>query len=55
MSQKASVANGEVGHAGPYGGVLLGLAGAIAMGIGAAGDDLGGWRSLAASRSVSGC
>ena len=46
MMHKSNVSTGEAGHAGPYGGVLLGVAGAVAIGIGAAGDDLG-WLAIA--------
>jgi len=37
---------GDEGHAGPLPGMLLGAVGAILLGIGAAGDDLG-WLAIA--------
>ncbi|MEX2246133.1 MAG: hypothetical protein WEC75_05555 [Dehalococcoidia bacterium] len=37
---------GEEGHAGPLPGMVIAAAGAVALGIGAAGDDLG-WLAIA--------
>ena len=36
---------GELGHGEPYAGVLVGVVGLVALGIGAAGDDMG-WLAI---------
>ena len=43
---KAAMTGGEEGHAEPYIGVLVGAVGLIALGIGAASDDMG-WLAIA--------
>jgi hypothetical protein len=43
---RKAIREGEEGHAGPLPGILLGAVGAVLLGIGAAGDDLG-WLAIA--------
>jgi hypothetical protein len=45
MKKTQEALNGEQGHAEPYIGVLVGAIGLIALGIGAAGDDMG-WLAI---------